>query len=148
LRQARALSFTPAVRFLVAPIVAAVLVAGCAPTSDPIVDGWSIGEPTECLDTAERCEAEVRAALEALDARDPGHAQVTLWQRRLEGASYDATTGDRVLQTRSGSCCTIVLIHLADGRSAAIGVAYPGISKVAVALRWGPHVPEAAAEPS
>ena len=37
---------------------------------------------------------------------------------------------------RSGGCCHVLVVELADGSTRAIGVGYPGISQEAVAIPW------------
>jgi hypothetical protein len=53
-----------------------------------------------------------------------------------EGEFVDPSTGDRTLSVRSGGCCQVLVIELADGSTRAIGVGYPGVSDEAVAVPW------------
>jgi hypothetical protein len=46
--------------------------------------------------------------------------------------------GEQILVTRSGSCCVVARFELADGTVAAIGVGYPGVSKIPIAIDQGP----------
>ena len=85
---------------------------------------------------APSCQEEIRVALAGLDARDPGHAAVVSARLHREGAVFDPATGNQILMTRSGSCCQVLVVELADGTTSAIGVGYPGISQEAVAIPW------------
>lgn len=128
---------TPSVRpiLLVVALVAGLVAGGCAPAPDPVIDTWRVGGLLECPD-ADRCAELVRVGLQGLDERDPGHAHVVATELHIEGALMDPSTGGRILMTRSGGCCQVLLMRLADGSTRAIGVGYPGISDEAVAIPW------------
>jgi hypothetical protein len=113
------------------------LFAACS-TSDPVIDGWSIGRETGCPRGATTCDDFVQAGLKAFDERDPAHPAVARWEIHAEGVWYDPKTGTRALRTMSGSCCDVLVLRLEDGTTAAIGVGYPGISQEPVGLPWGP----------
>jgi hypothetical protein len=117
-----------------------LVLAGCglAPTGgDPIIDTWPVGPPYQCEDL-KRCEEQIAAGLEGLAVRNPGHAPVAAARLHVEGAYVDPASGNRILVTRSGGCCRVLVVELADGTTRAIGVGYPGISREAVAIPWGP----------
>ena len=130
------LAFTPPMRVRnFALVVAAIALVGCAGSPDPIIDSWPVGEPSRCSIDA-RCEELVRVGLAGLDERDPGHAQVVAAELHSEGTFMDPATGGKVLVTRSGGCCRVLVIRLANGDTKAIGVGYPGVSRDAVAVPW------------
>ena len=106
-----------------------------APPPDAVIDTWPIGEPYDCPEGAS-CQELIRAGLAGLAVRDPGHAPVVTTQLHHEGTLPDPKTGSRILMTRSGACCKVLVVGLADGSTHAIGVGYPGISKEAVAIPW------------
>lgn len=54
-----------------------------------------------------------------------------------EGVTRDAD-GNTILHTRSGQCCRVVRFELADGSVRAIGVGFPGISDIPIAVDYGP----------
>ena len=131
----------------IVPLVIVILAAaGCSvlpavghldlvPQEDPVVDTWPIGDPLDCVSGA-NCDVLTRVALAGLDERDPGHAAVVAARLHNEGALVDAKTGNRVLMTRSGSCCSVLVVELADGSTHAIGVGFPGISHNPMAFPW------------
>lgn len=124
---------------LVLLIVGAVLSLNPPVRSDPVVDGWSVGDVTGCPRGATTCDDVVEAGLQAFDERDPAHPAVARWEIHAEGIWRDPTTGDQILNTRSGSCCSVLVLQLVDGTTAAVGVGYPGISQVPIGAPWGPH---------
>ena len=122
------------------PFAATLVLAGCGlvPTGgDPIIDTWPVGAPYHCDDVT-RCDEQIAAGLEGLAARDPGHAPVVAARLHVEGAYVDPVSGHQILMTRSGGCCRVLVVELTDGTTRAIGVGYPGISREAVAIPWGP----------
>ncbi len=122
-------------------VLAAVLVAataGCGlgrPAPDPVIDTWPVGPALDCEDFSPPggCAELVRVGLEGFDRRDPGHAAVVSSQLHSEGAAL-APNGDRILYTRSGACCSVLVMTLDDGSIHAIGVGSPGISPNPVAI--------------
>jgi hypothetical protein len=120
---------------LVATVALGLVLCGCGVTPDPLIDTWPVGASAACPDT-QRCEALVAAGLAGLDARDPGHAAVVATELRDEGVILDPSTGHQILMARSGGCCAVLLVRLADGTTRAIGVGYPGISREPVAIPW------------
>ena len=114
-------------------MVAAALV-GCA-TVQPgtLVDGWSVGEQKTCAVGDERCVALLPEATRGLDRRDPGHPPITAATLHEEGG-YPGKNGEVLLSVRSGGCCDVALFQLADGSVRAIGVGYPGISDIPLAI--------------
>ena len=129
------------VRRLLVGVAMAALSAGCGllvPSgADPVIDTWPVGPAYDCPD-AVRCEEQIAAGLAGLTTRNPGHAAVVDARLHVEGAYVDPVSGNRVLMTRSGGCCRVLVVELADGTTRAIGVGYPGISREAVAIPWGP----------
>jgi hypothetical protein len=119
---------------LVLALVTGLVAGGCAPAADPVIDSWPVGEPLDCPD-AGRCAELVRVGLEGFDERDPGHAPVVATELHREGGFVDPS-GRRILTTRSGGCCQVLLMRLADGSTRAIGVGYPGVSDEAIAIPW------------
>ena len=119
--------------------LAVLWLAGCSlPEHDPdIVDGWAVGDRLPC-DVASDCEDLANVALIELGKSEPGHAEIVTWEMHRQGYYLDHKTGHKILATTSGSCCTIWLARLADGRTVAVGVGYPGISSVPIASRLGP----------
>ena len=115
-------------------LAAGLVVGACAPAPDPVIDTWPVGGPLDCPD-AGRCADLVRVGLQGLDQRDRGHARVIATELHWEG-SFVHPSGGRILTTRSGGCCQVLVVHLADGSTRAIGVGYPGISDEAVAIPW------------
>ena len=101
------------------------------PPADPVIDGWVVGveRPDE--------PARIDVATELLANRYPGHAAVVRASVHDEGIYYDKP-GQRVLWTRSGSCCEVVLFELADGSKRAVGTGSPGISQTVMAFETGP----------
>lgn len=117
-------------------LLMALSLGACMPASgDPIVDTWPIGPAAECSD-APTCDELVRVGLVGLEKRDPGHAAVVSTRLHVEGVFVDPSTGHQILMTRSGGCCRVLVVELADGSTRAIGVGYPGISREAVAIPW------------
>lgn len=122
-------------------LLVATLVMGCGGSvaPDPVIDGWAVGEPLECVgEDALRCPELLRVGLAELDRRSPGHGAVATAALHREGVDVDPVTGDRILRTRSGGGLSVLLITLVDGSTVAIGVGYPGISREAMAFPWGP----------
>ena len=100
--------------------------------SDPVIDGWPIGAPTnDCLRGS--CELMIDAARARLDIRNRGHADVVTVTIHEVGKVVNAQ-GQIVLTNGSGGPPRVVLFELADGTRRAIGVGYPGISKDPVAM--------------
>lgn len=129
---------------VVASIVAAcssaaddpVVADGSAFVGDPVVDTWPVGPEVTC--TPDRhCPALLTTARIGFDRRDPGHPAVVRVVLHEEGTTVKAK-GERILVTRSGSCCVVARFELADGSVAAIGVGYPGVSKIPMAFDEGP----------
>ena len=123
----------------IALLILAVGLAGCS-TLEPqprIVDGWAIGDPLDCTARAD-CQALADTAQIELGNAEPDHADVAGWGLYDETYYVDPATGNKILSTRSGSCCSVWLATLADGRTVAVGVGYPGISKEPMAFRLGP----------
>ena len=109
---------------------------GCQrPTSDPVIDGWSIGVELDCTPDQE-CPLLLSTAQATLDRRDPGHPPIVAAALHAEGHVV-TDDGGIVLNTRSGACCDVAVFALADGSTAAIGVGYPGISPVPIAFDYG-----------
>jgi hypothetical protein len=136
-------SLTPHMRSLVAVAVAFVLVVaacGAVPGEEgSVVDHWPVGPARTCSgDQAERCEALVGVGRSGLDERNPGHPAIVSLELHQEGPMVDPSTGDKMLVTRSGGCCSVLVMRLQDGSTTAIGVGYPGISQVPMAFPWGP----------
>ena len=102
-----------------------------------MVDTWPVGQEFVCATDQPRCNALIDAAIDGLDTREPGHAPLTSATLHLEGGYLDAA-GSIILPTRSGDCCSVVVFQLTNGEVRAIGVGYPGISDVPVAIPWGP----------
>jgi hypothetical protein len=120
-------------------LILAVALAGCS-TFEPqprIVDGWAIGDPLDCTARAD-CQTLAETARTELGNAEPDHAAVAGWGLYDETYYVDPATGDKILSTRSGSCCEVWLATLADGRTVAVGVGYPGVSKEPMAFRLGP----------
>ena len=120
---------------LIVVLVAGLLASACAQAGDPVLDTWPIGGPVHCADIG-RCAELVRVGLEGFDQRDPGHAKVVATELHLEGTLRDPSSGEWVLMTRSGGCCWVLVMHLDDATTRAIGVGYPGVSDEAVAIPW------------
>jgi hypothetical protein len=114
----------------------------CSLAADPVIDTWPIGAALDCPDAAS-CAELVRVGVQGLDQRDPGHAQVVATYLHQEGAFVDPTTGDRIFMQRSGGCCHVLVVELADGSTHAIGVGFPGVSDQAVAIPWEEMSPSA-----
>ena len=120
---------------LVLALASALAVAGCGPRSDPVVDTWPVGHLILCGDAA-RCAALTSVGLAGLDARNPEHAAVVSSELHDEGQVVDPSTGKIMMLIRSGACCEVLVARLADGSTRAIGVGYPGISQVPIAIPW------------
>lgn len=118
--------------------VLAVTFAACGlARGDPVVDTWPAGAAWACAeDAATRCQALIAAGLRGLDDRDRGHPPVASATLHAEGADYDRQTGAMILMQRSGGCCQVLVVRFADGSQAAIGVAFPGVSRTAIAIPW------------
>lgn len=114
-------------------VVGAVL-GGCGLQPSRVVDTWPVGDPLACV-PEDRCPELVAAGLAGLAARDGELAVVATWLHH-EAARVDPVTGDQILSTRSGSCCDVLLVRLADGSERAIGVGFPGISQEPVVFDW------------
>jgi hypothetical protein len=123
-------------RIGLAVLFVAILTGCSSPMGDPVVDGWAIGPERSCETTA-KCPALLDTARVGLDRRDPGHPAVVSVTLHTEGATF-AANGDRILHTRSGSCCSVARFELADGSVKAIGVGYPGVSQLPMAIDYGP----------
>ncbi|HEY7523965.1 MAG TPA: hypothetical protein VH720_09990 [Candidatus Limnocylindrales bacterium] len=124
-------------------LAVSLVAAACTPTqaADPIVDTWPIGEAYDCPEGA-ACQDLIRVGLAGLDARDPGHPPAVATQLHHEGTFEQPKTRKRIVMTRSGRCCQVLVVRLADGSTHAIGVGYPGVSKEAVAIPWEMAAPE------
>lgn len=137
--RARTLSHVPyLLRLLLTAGCLAAATTGCGlvrPAADPVIDTWPVGVALTCEAFSEpgRCAELVRVGLEGFDGRDPGHAAVVSTELHSEGLALDRN-GDRFMYTRSGSCCSVLVMTLADGSVHAIGVGYPGISPHAIAI--------------
>jgi hypothetical protein len=101
---------------------------------DPIVDGWPIGAPDTCQ-PGEPCVELLELAARQLGRRDPDHAAVV----RVDWHRWGRIVDDdgRVLIGRSGRW-HVARFELADGSVRAIGVGFPGISDIPVAVDYGP----------
>jgi hypothetical protein len=118
------------------PIDDPVVADGSAFVGDPVVDTWPVGPEVAC--TPDRhCPALLATARIGFDHRDPAHPAVVRVVLHEEGTTVNAR-GERILVTRSGSCCVVARFELADGSVAAIGVGYPGVSKIPMAFDEGP----------
>jgi hypothetical protein len=106
-------------------------------TSDPVVDGWVIGEEVPCSTLVAGCDELFSLARTDLDHRNPGHAPDVRATLHREGVWVN-DQGQKIRWTRSGSCCLVVRFEFADGPAAAIGVGQPGISPDDVAFDYGP----------
>jgi hypothetical protein len=115
-------------------VLAAIVLAGCASGPDPIIDSWPVGGRYECS-TDRRCDELIRVGLAGIDKRDPDHAAVTAVELHSEGTFVDPVTGNKLLMSRSGSLCVLV-VRLDDGGMSAIGVGYPGVSQEPMAFPW------------
>lgn len=123
------------VHLLIMALLVGLFAAACKPAADPVIDTWPIGEALECAD-ARYCDELVRVGLAGLSQRNPGHARVVASRLHHEGGFIDPSTGHGILTTRSGGCCKVLVVELADGSARAIGVGYPGVSDEAVAIPW------------
>jgi hypothetical protein len=124
------------VRSLATWLAVIVIVAACAKSApDPVVDGWPIGQATDCAVTP--CGAWLAVAQARLDVRDPGHAEVVKATLHNEGTLV-APEGGLQIFTRSGGCCNVALFELADGTTKALGVGTIGISTTVSAVDFGP----------
>jgi hypothetical protein len=121
-------------------LAAVVLLGGCqlaTPGRVPVVDGWPIGDEKACAPDDGRCMALMPVAIDGFDAQNPGHPPIVRATLHVEGPLFDAN-GNHLLVTRSGSCCSVVLVELADGSIRAVGVGYPGVSQTPMAFPTGP----------
>jgi hypothetical protein len=113
------------------------MIVGCFPQAgDPVIDGWPVGAALPCT-PEQKCQELLAAASAGLDRRNPGHADVVEGTLHAEGRTVNAS-GETILITRSGSCCSVALFTLTDGTVRAIGVGYPGISTTPMAIDFGP----------
>lgn len=118
-------------------LAGAACLAACVPAPPAtIIDGWAVGEAKVCPAGDERCFALLPEASRGLDRRDPGHPPVVRATLHEEGA-YRSPGGSILLPIRSGDCCDVAVFELADGTTRAIGVGYPGISQVPMAIDYG-----------
>ena len=116
----------------------ALVVVACSPNApSPVIDTWPVGEEYACDAGDARCQALIPTAIAGLDARNPGHAPVLSVSLHREGALL-GPSGEQILMTRSGDCCSVAVLQLANGEIRAIGVGYPGVSDVPVAIPEGP----------
>jgi hypothetical protein len=123
-------------KLLITVLIAAIGACSLMATTDPVIDTWPIGKPVDCRAEATRCEELINVGLAGLAARNPGHAPVVGVRLHAEGAFVDPVTGNQFLMTRSGGCCRVLVLELADGRVHAIGVGNLGISDEAAAIPW------------
>jgi hypothetical protein len=146
-------------------LVSCLALAGCTrasnfieglmppPTPSPVIDTWPVGQPADCSRSAPeivsgsgqvvargapRCPAETAAGLAGLDARNPGHAPVVSTELHQEGVLIDPATGEPIFAMYSGGQPDVLVAHLADGSTLAIGVHYPGVSLDPLAIPWNP----------
>lgn len=120
--------------------MAVLALAGCDLVSSgpvAVVDGWPIGRERPCAIGDARCTDLMPVAINGFDRRDPGHAPIVRATLHDEGTMIDAQ-GNHILMTRSGACCSVALFELSDGSVRAIGVGYPGVSDIPVAIETGP----------
>jgi len=119
-------------------LLVVLAVCGCSflEREPRVVDGWPIGDRVDCSARTDCGTLADTAAIE-LGRAEPDHAQVVDWTLHEETYYVDPRTGDKILSTSSGACCSIWLATLADGRTVAVGVGYPGVSKEAIAFRRG-----------
>lgn len=122
-------------RMLLLALLAWLALGACTPAADPVIDTWPVGDPLECGD-ARYCDELIEVGLEGLDERNPRHAPVVAAGIHHEGALVASLTGRRILTTRSGDCCHVLVVELADGSTRAIGVGYPGLGGKAAAIPW------------
>ena len=113
-----------------------VVANGSLPVGDPVVDSWPVGPDLDCAADG-RCPALLATARIGFDLRNPGHPAVVRVVLHQEGTTVNAK-GEHILVTRSGACCVVARFELADGSVAAIGVGYPGVSKIPIAIDKGP----------
>lgn len=113
-----------------------VVPGGSGPVGDPVVDTWPVGPELDCAADG-HCPALLATARIGFDRRNPGHPAVVRVVLHREGTTVN-DKGERILVTRSGSCCVVARFELADGSVAAIGVGYPGVSKIPIAIDKGP----------
>src|SRR5919198_1535783 len=106
----------------IAAAVAILVLSACGLAENPVIDTWPVGAPFSC-ERDNRCHEMMRVGLAGLDERDPGHAAVVESHLHSEGAFVDPA-GHRILVTRSGGCCSVLVVTLADGSIHAIGVGY------------------------
>jgi hypothetical protein len=110
---------------------------GASASAPPIIDGWSVGEAVDCA-AEHDCATMLATALAKLEETEPGHAEVVRSELHREGYYLDRRTGSKILATTSGGGCTIVVLEISGGRTSAIGVCYPGVSRTPMAFREGP----------
>jgi len=120
---------------LVAGLAAAFLWFGSPRSSNAIIDTWPIGPALDCTAEGERCNELIRVGLAGLDSRERGHAAIVSSELHREG-TFVNLRGETILMTRSGSCCSVLVVTLSDGATHAIGVGYPGVSRTAIAIPW------------
>ena len=117
-------------------ILGTLVLGACLPAArDPVIDTWPVGPPLDCVEDL-RCPELMRVGLAGLRQRDPGHAAVVGARLHREGTLVNPVTGDTILMIRSGGCCKVLVVELADGSTRAIGVGFPGISDKAIAVPW------------
>jgi len=116
-------------------LAACLALTGCS-AGDRVVDTWPIGDPSDCPAPSPRCEELTRVGLAGFDSRDPGHLAIVSARLHAEGGFMNPKTGGTILMKRSGGCCQVLVVELADNSTHAIGVGYPGISDVAIAVPW------------
>ena len=110
------------------------LLAGCGWLDDvpPIVDGLSVGPALDCgacdqpntSDGCGACESIATLARRHLDEAWPDHPEIHALTFHHEGW-YPGPSGERILQTRSGSL-VVALAIFADGSRHAVSV-YCGV---------------------
>ncbi len=100
-----------------------------------MIDTWPVGEEQNCA-TLPTCAELTRVGLMGLALRDPGLAPVVNTHVHAEGTIVDPATGGQILMTRSGACCSVLVVDHADGTQSAIGVGFPGVSREAIAIPW------------
>jgi hypothetical protein len=114
-----------------------VAACGAGASAPPIIDGWSVGEAVDCA-AEHDCATMLTTALAKLDETEPGHGQVVRSELHRESYYLDRRTGNKILATTSGGGCSIVVLEISGGRTSAIGVCYPGVSRIPMAFREGP----------
>ena len=127
---------------LIARILLAVALGGCASTrsipvvNNSLIDGWSV-DTTQPAGCANDCSMYVDKVTAQFDLDAPGHAAVVSATVYREGL-YPQTDGKLVNIIRSGGPFTVVVLRLADGSIAALGIQGFGQGRFWV-LRNGPR---------